>query len=100
MPTLDELHNAYMKSRDLENDYEAQKINDYYEWKPVADSIDDPEEIHWKPVAKKHIEENEDVDTLKDNNETDSCYTVIFVLFWHNLQCQIFCITYYEKLLC
>lgn len=58
MKTLDELH----------NDYEAQQINEYYDWKPVSDCIDDPEEIRWIPVAKKHIEENEDVDTIKDFN--------------------------------
>ena len=79
MKTLDELHNAYMKSRDLENDYEAQKINEYYcnteddivelHWEPVSNNFDDPEEIHWKPVAKKRVEENEDVDTLKDKDE-------------------------------
>ena len=72
MPTLEELHNDYMRARDLENDYEAQQINEYCNteddivelnhWKPVSDCIDDPEEIRWMPVAKKHIEENEDVD--------------------------------------
>ena len=46
MPTLDELHNAYMKSRDLENDYEAQKINDYY-----CCTEDDIVELHWEPVS-------------------------------------------------
>ena len=46
MPTLDELHNAYMKSRDLENDYEAQKINDYY-----CCTEDDIVELHWQPVS-------------------------------------------------
>lgn len=52
MPTLEELHNAYMKSRDLddnyniEDDYEAQKINEYY------NSNDEVVELHWKPVAK------------------------------------------------
>ncbi len=68
MPSLEELHSAYMKPKDLENDYEAQQINEYYDWKPVSDCIDDPEEIRWIPVAKKHIEENEDVDTIKDFN--------------------------------
>lgn len=74
MPTLEELHNAYMRSRDLEDDYEAQQINDYYNngdevvellpWKAVSDSIDDPEEVRWTRVAKKHHEENEDVDAF------------------------------------
>ena len=79
MTRLDELHNAYMKSRDLENDYEAQQINEYYcntsddiaelsHWKPVSDCFDDPEEIRWVQVAKPHIEENEDVDTIIDFN--------------------------------
>lgn len=73
MPTLDKLHNAYMKSRDLENNHEAQKINEYYcstsddiveldHWKPVSDCFDDPEEIRWVRVSKERIEENEDVD--------------------------------------
>lgn len=48
---------------EIENNHEAQQLNDYYDWKPVSDCIDDPEEIRWTPVAKKHIEENEDVDT-------------------------------------
>lgn len=47
----------------IEDNYEAQELNEYYNWKPVSDSIDDPEEIRWVPVAKKYIEENEDVDT-------------------------------------
>lgn len=51
----------------IENNFEAQQLNDFYDWQPVSDSIDDPEEIRWVPVAKKHIEENEDVDTIKDN---------------------------------
>ena len=62
-----------MRSRDLEDDYEAQQINDYYNngdevvelcWKPVSNSIDDPEEVRWTRVAKKHHEENEDVDAF------------------------------------
>jgi hypothetical protein len=48
---------------EIENNFEAQQLNEYYNWQPVSDSIDDPEEIRWTPVAKKHIEENEDVDT-------------------------------------
>jgi hypothetical protein len=48
---------------EIENNFEAQQLNEYYDWQPVSDSIDDPEEIRWTPVAKKHIEENEDVDT-------------------------------------
>lgn len=53
---LDELHNAYMKSRDdfdnynVDDDYEAQKINEYYK---SDDEI--VELVHWKPVAKKNI---------------------------------------------
>lgn len=47
----------------IEDNYEAQELNEYYNWKPVSDSIDDPEEIRWVPVAKKYTEENEDVDT-------------------------------------
>lgn len=47
----------------IEDNFEAQQLNEYYNWKPVSDSIDDPEEIRWVPVAKKYIEENEDVDS-------------------------------------
>jgi len=56
MLTLDELHNAYMKSRDdfdnydVDNDYEAQKINEYCK---SDDEI--VELVHWKPVAKNNI---------------------------------------------
>ena len=52
MPTLEELHNAYMKSRDdfdnynVDDDYEAQQINDYY------NSGDEVSDVHWQPVAK------------------------------------------------
>lgn len=60
MPTLEELHNAYMKSIDdfdnynVDDDHEAQQINDYY------NSGDEVSEVHWQPVAKdiefeKHI---------------------------------------------
>jgi hypothetical protein len=48
---------------EIENNFEAQQLNEYYDWQPVSDCIDDPEEIRWTPVAKKYIEENEDVDT-------------------------------------
>lgn len=53
-------------SNQIENNFEAQQLNDFYNWKPVSDCIDDPEEIRWTPVAKKYTEENEDVDTIKD----------------------------------
>lgn len=52
MPTLEELHNAYMASREIEDNYnfddehEAQKINEYY------NSGDEVSEIHWQPVAR------------------------------------------------
>ena len=52
MPTLEELHNAYMKSRDLEDNYnvdddhEAQQINEY------CNTKDDVSDIHWQPVAR------------------------------------------------
>lgn len=59
MPTLDELHNAYMKSRDLENDYEAQKINDYY-----CCTEDDIVELpHWQPVS--NIKKESEFDYFK-----------------------------------
>lgn len=48
MPTLEELHNAYMTTRDFENDYEAQQINEYY-CNNGDDIVDLP---HWQPVAK------------------------------------------------
>lgn len=52
MPTLEELHNAYMSSRDdfdnynVDDDHEAQKINEYY------NSGDEVSDVHWQPVAK------------------------------------------------
>jgi hypothetical protein len=48
----------------IEDNFEAQQLNDYYNWQPVSNSVDDPDEVKWKPVAKKHIEENEDVDAF------------------------------------
>ena len=57
MPTLEELHDVYMKSRDdfdnynVDDDYEAQKINEYYSC--TDDEV--VELVHWKPVAKKNI---------------------------------------------
>ena len=48
----------------IEDNFEAQQLNDYYDWQPVSNSVDDPDEVKWKPVAKKHIEENEDVDAF------------------------------------
>ncbi|MBO5843785.1 MAG: hypothetical protein J6Q96_02825 [Bacteroidales bacterium] len=60
MSILEELHNAYMSSRDyfdnynFDDDYEAQKINEYYR------SGDEVVELtHWTPVAKdKELERN------------------------------------------
>lgn len=52
MSTLEELHNAYMESRDsvenynFDNEHEAQKINEY------CNTKDDVSDIHWQPVAK------------------------------------------------
>ena len=52
MPTLEELHNAYMKSRDdfdnynVDDDHEAQQINEY------CNTNDDVCDIHWQPVAR------------------------------------------------
>ena len=63
MPTLEELHEAYMKSRDdfdnynVDEDYEAQKINEYY------NTEDDVVELqHWKPVAKKNIIKTKEIE--------------------------------------
>lgn len=56
MPTLEELHDAYMKSRNdfdnynVDDDYEAQKINEYF----LSDD-EVVELVHWKPVAKADI---------------------------------------------
>lgn len=56
MPTLEELHNAYIEARDdfdnynVDDDYEAQKINEYF----LSDD-EVVELVHWKPVAKKNI---------------------------------------------
>lgn len=55
----------------IENNFEAQQLNEYYNWQPVSDCIDDPEEVKWKPVAKKLVEENEDVDAFEKNNDFD-----------------------------
>lgn len=63
MKTLEELHNAYMKSRDLEDnynvddDYEAQQINEY------CNTKEDISDIHWQPVAR-------------DKSFTDLCKTL------------------------
>lgn len=52
MSKLDELHEAYMKSKDdfdnynVDDDHEAQQINDYY------NSGDEVSDIHWQPVAR------------------------------------------------
>ena len=52
MPTLEELHNAYMSSRDdfdnynVDDDHEARQINEYY------NSGDEVSEVHWQPVAR------------------------------------------------
>jgi hypothetical protein len=54
---------------EIENNFEAQQLNEYYDWQPVSDSIDDPEEIRWTPVAKKSVEENEDVDAFKKDDD-------------------------------
>ena len=64
MPTLDELHDAYMKSRDLENDYEAQKINDYY-----CCTEDDIVELHWEPVSNLKKETSIDYFKYMKNKE-------------------------------
>ena len=64
MPTLDELHNDYMKSRDLENDYEAQKINDYY-----CCTEDDIVELHWEPVSNLKKETSVDYFKYMKNKE-------------------------------
>ena len=56
MPTLEELHEAYMKSRNdfdnynVDDDYEAQKINEYF-----LSEKEEVDLVHWKPVAKKNI---------------------------------------------
>ena len=52
MKSLEELHNAYMESRDLEDNYnvdddhEARKINEY------CNTRDDVCDVHWQPVAR------------------------------------------------
>lgn len=56
---------------EIENNFEAQQLNDYYDWQPVSNSVDDPEEIKWTPVAKKHVEENEDVDAFDRDDDFD-----------------------------
>lgn len=55
----------------VEDNYQAQQLNDYYDWQPVSNSVDDPDEVKWKPVAKKRVEENEDVDAFEKDNDFD-----------------------------
>lgn len=55
----------------IEDNFEAQQLNEYYNWQPLSDSFDDPEEVKWKPVAKKRLEENEDVDAFEKDNKFD-----------------------------
>lgn len=55
MKTLEELHRAYMREKDIDNAFEAQQINEYY------NSTDDDiaELAQWKPVAKPKVSINE-----------------------------------------
>lgn len=55
MRTLEELHRAYMRDKDIDNDFEAQQINEYY-----CCTEDDIVELdHWEPVAKPKLSINE-----------------------------------------
>lgn len=56
-------------SNNVEDNYQAQQLNDFYDWQPVSNSVDDPDEVKWKPVAKKSVEENEDVDAFKKDDD-------------------------------
>ena len=58
-------------SNNVEDNYQAQQLNDYYDWQPVSNSVDDPDEVKWKPVAKKYTEENEDVDAFEKDDDFD-----------------------------
>lgn len=49
---------------DLENQCQARLLNEYYR-QEFKEYIDDDDEVHWKPVAKRHSEDY--------NNET-SCF--------------------------
>lgn len=53
MPTLEELHEAYMNS--VEYEHEAQQLNEYC---CTEDDIVELEEIHWHPVARDIDYEN------------------------------------------
>lgn len=54
MKTLEELHRAYMREKDIDNAFEAQQINEYF------DCTDDIAELtQWKPVAKPKVSINE-----------------------------------------
>lgn len=52
MSTLEELHRAYMESRNdfdnynIDDEYEAQKLNEY------CNTKDDVCDVHWQPVAR------------------------------------------------
>ena len=48
MTRLDELHQAYMREKDIDNDFEAQQLNDYY----CCTEDDIVELVDWHPVAK------------------------------------------------
>lgn len=51
MSTLEELHKAYMNSKDdfdnynVDDDYEAKQLNEYY------NLTDEVSEVHWEPVS-------------------------------------------------
>lgn len=60
MKTFYEQHET--KPKDLDNNYEAQQLNEYLnsdtEWKQVSDSIDDPEVKHQpNPIFLKMLKQ-------------------------------------------
>lgn len=55
MRTLEELHRAYMRDKDIDNDFEAQQINEYY----CCTEDDIVELTQWEPVAKPKVSINE-----------------------------------------
>lgn len=67
MSTLEELHKAYMNSKDdfdnynVDDDHEAKQLNEYY------NSIDEVSEVHWEPVS--NIPDRDKLIQMKKFNE-------------------------------
>lgn len=65
MKTLEELHRAYMREKDIDNAFEAQQINEYYN----STDNDIAELTQWKPVAKPKVSINEIIKMRGEQND-------------------------------